>query len=225
MKRMKLMRGIGLLCMALVFGACHHDTITPRLSKAQKQEYGQKLAGTYTGRYVIAYTTDGGGKEATEGIKQATVSITDYDMQSVIFHDFPVSMLSHIVKDANLSQALAEVPNMDITAQYKFQYDTDYTNTLWNYTPTPVSLTLDYGGATHHITFRLGNNQRYYLFHPGDWQQSRPLLFCQWELMFDFVSLYEGDRLVQQFDFGSGTCGMFVVFALDETDDWPDDEG
>ena len=224
METTKRMKGMGLLLAVLLFGACHYDTPTPRLSKAQKQEYGQKLAGTYTGRYVIAYSNDEGDKEATEGIKQATVSITDYDMQGVFFHDFPVSMLSHIVKDADLAQALAEVPNMDITAHYDFRYDTDYTNTLWSYTPAPVSLTLTYGGATHHITFRLGNNHRYYLFHPGDWQQSRPLLFCQWQLVFDVVGLYDGDRLVQEFDFGSGTCGMFVVFALDDTNNWPDDE-
>lgn len=222
MKATKTMRGMGLMIAALMVVACHNDNLPPRLSKAQKQEYGTKLAGTYGGEYNIIYTLNKQDSLFGKKIKEATMSITDYDMQGIFFHDFPVSLLSHIVQDPDLSKALADVPNQDISARYDFKYYTDYVSTLMSFEPVPVALTLDYGGATHHIIIRLGNNWRNYLFQPEHWTQQRPLLSAQWQLVFEFMAIYDGDRLVQEFSYGNyDAYGMFVVFKIDDANDQP----
>jgi hypothetical protein len=106
--------------------------------------------------------------------------------------------------------------------RYDFKYYTDYVSTLMIFEPVPVALTLDYGGATHHIIIRLGNNWRNYLFQPEHWTQQRPLLSAQWQLVFEFMAIYDGDRLVQEFDYGNyDAYGMFVVFKIDDANDQP----
>lgn len=220
MEKTTLMKCMGLLLATLMVAACHNDNLPPRLSKSQKQEYGRKLAGTYEGTYNIIYSIQGKDSVNNKKMTQAMVSITDYDTRNIFFHDFPISMLSRIVLNADLSKALAEVPNQDISAQYGFQYYSDYTSTVMSFTPNPVSLTLEYGGATHHIVIHFGNNSLNYLFSPDDWAQQRPLLSAQWQLVFDFMAIYDGDRLVQEFDYGNyDAYGMFVVFKIDDAND------
>lgn len=218
MGKTTLMKCMGLLLATLMVAACHNDNLPPRLSKTQKQEYGRKLAGTYEGTYNIIYSIQGKDSVNNKKMTQATVSITDYDKRNIFFHDFPVSMLSHIVLNADLSKALAEVPNQDISAQYDFQYYSDYTNTVMSFTPNPVSLTLEYGGAAHHIVIHFGNNSLNYLFSPDDWAQQSPFPSTQWQLVFDAVDIYEENNLIQAFDFYD-SYGMLCVFLLDDTND------
>lgn len=56
----------------------------------------------------------------TAKIEGAQVSISDQTMQSVFFHAFPVSRLSQVVKDPALAEALANLPDRDFTATYRF---------------------------------------------------------------------------------------------------------
>ena len=89
-------------------------------------------------------------KERFEGV---AMTVTDGEMRSAIFHRFPISMLSRVVDDNEpLRQALAEAPDMDLTARYDLGLYTDQETVVWALEDMTAGLTLRYGGREHHIT-------------------------------------------------------------------------
>lgn len=222
MKGTHQLAGLLLAPLFMLATSCHHDNLPPRLTQQQITDYCKALSGEYEGAYHILYT-DSTVKvhENEEGrmvkddydsvIAPAVISITDRDMRSVIFHRFPVSILSKVVDaDAALSQALSQAVPMDVPAKYNIKLDTDYTNVQWYIMPAVLPLTLTYGGAEHHLRIQLDNASMHHLFSPEELGQ--PLAFSGWRyLELDVKALYDGDRLVQKFDMWEGN-GMMLVF-------------
>ena len=222
MKGTHQIAGLLLAPLFMLATACHHDNLPPRLTQQQITDYCEAISGEYEGAYHIIYT-DSTVKvhENEEGrmvkddydsvIAPAVISITDRDMRSVIFHRFPVSILSKVVDaDAALSQALSQAAPMDVPTKYNIKLDTDYTNVQWYIMPTVLPLTLTYGGAEHHLRIQLDNASMHHLFSPEE--LAHPLAFSGWRyLELDVKALYDGDRLVQKFDMWEGK-GMMLVF-------------
>lgn len=222
MKGTHQIAGLLLAPLFMLATSCHHDNLPPRLTQQQITDYCKALSGEYEGAYHILYT-DSTVKvhENEEGrmvkddydsvIAPAVISITDRDMRSVIFHRFPVSILSKVVDaDAALSQALSQAAPMDVPAKYNIKLDTDYTNVQWYIMPTVLPLTLTYGGMEHRLRIQLDNGSLHHLFSPEE--LAHPLAFSGWRyLELDVKALYDGDRLVQEFDMWEGN-GMMLVF-------------
>ena len=107
------------LLVALTFAACSSDPVFHGMTTKQKEDYAKAIAGEYKGTYVIIYNDGGSDTKAVkkEGVQ---MTVTDLTMHSVCFHDYPVSLLSNVVEDRALAEALAGAPNVDFLVDYRF---------------------------------------------------------------------------------------------------------
>ena len=168
------------------------------MTPQQKESYAKALAGEYKGTYVILYN-DGGSDVKAIKIEGAAITVTDLDMQSVVFHDYPVSLLAHAVKDAELAEALTKQPNIDLAATYRFYDYQDNGNVSWGYDLAAIPLTLHYGDADHHVMLKVSNASTFFPLTKDDVEAGTAFAH-QGIFEFTFIAIYEGDTLLQDFD-------------------------
>ena len=175
----KMIKSAGILAAAaamMALAACRSEQPPrTRLTQQEMADYGKAIAGEYDGAYVILRAVnpmpgkedeDGGeaGEMAIERLEGASITVTDYDMRSIIFHQFPISTASHLAAhDEALQSALAETSGMDLTAQYGWSLHTDGVSPVWEMGDIVASLTLAYGGEKHNVLFRFKSGMNFLL--------------------------------------------------------------
>ena len=203
------------LLAALTFAACSSDPVFHGMTTKQKEDYAKAIAGEYKGTYVIIYNDGGSDTKAVkkEGVQ---MTVTDLTMHSVCFHDYPVSLLSNVVADRALAEALAGAPNVDFLADYRFYDLQDNGDTHWGFEPAAIPLTLHYGGTDHHLMLKL-NSQTYFLLSKADLDAGKPFA-NQSVFQFDVAGIYEGNTLLQDFDdsWQDNEFGYLTYFQLNE---------
>ena len=228
MKTLKVLRFVVTMLVVVVLASCGSDDhVEKRLTHGQKEAYAQNISGEYRGRYIIVYA-DKDSKEwiNEEGrrVKEAheedfdgmLLDVSDFKMQHVFFHDFPVSLISRVVDaDESLRKALAEAPPSAITGRYGFDYDTDYERITWAFVPDVMALTLNYGGADHHIRVEFNNNSQYYRLTEDRLKQPRAFSsLAAGGISLQLEAIYDGSTLLQRFGFEDGNF-MHIVFRAD----------
>lgn len=219
MKILKIGRYALMLSVALTLASCNkNENIVKWLTSEQKETYAQNLSGGYPGKYFIIYTNkDCKENEAYEEIiSDVQVDVLKYSMSHVLFENFPVSIISKVVDaDEELSQALASTPPLTIAARYNFQYDTDYSNIVWNFTPNVLTLELNYNGEVHNISVEFSNGGRYYKDTEEELKQPNAFihLTCG-SLQLQLRAIYDGSKLIQNFSSGKGN-EMDILFMSD----------
>ena len=198
------------LATALAITACSNAPVFHGMTTQQKEAYAKAIAGEYSGTCIIIYN-DGTTEDNVVKTETMQMTITDQTLQAVLFHNYPVSLLSRVVTDPALAQALADVPNMDIAASYHFFDTQDNGDVNWSIEPAPIPLTLHYDGADHHIVLKLGNTGRYYQLTKANMDANTPLA-NQRVMQFDFIGIYEGDTLLQDLSSWSETDAEFYTF-------------
>ena len=185
------------LLAALTFAACSSDPVFHGMTTKQKEDYANAIAGEYKGTYVIIYN-DGGSD--TKAVKKEGVlmTVTDLTMHSVCFHDYPVSLLSNVVEDRALAEALASAPNVDFLVDYNFYNLQDNGDVNWGFESTAIPLTLHYGGTDHHLMLKL-SSQTFFLLAKASLDAGKPFA-NQGVFQFTVDGIYEGDTLLQGFD-------------------------
>ncbi len=204
------------LMTMLAIVACDNAPVYHGLTQQEKESYGQCIKGEYPGRYTIIYTdtlTKGGDtKLLRETVDSVTFSVSDLTAHTVIFNDFPLRLLARVVEDPELSQALSTVPNMGLTGSYEFKRATENGKVDWSFDMSPIALSLTYGGQQHNIVVHLANSYNYLSLAKGRIEGGTAFeQDLQLQLVVD--AIYEGDRLVQQFDDGwQDGSEMMAVF-------------
>lgn len=211
MKHMKSIL-ISLALMALV--SCSSDPVFYGMTTQQKENYAKAVSGEYTGTYAIYYS-DGSSDAKTAKIEGAQVTISDQTMQSVFFHAFPVSRLSQVVKDPALAEALANLPDMDFTATYRFFDLQDNGDVSWGYNDFIIPLTLHVGDTDRHLLLKVSNASTYYLLTRANMEAGTPFANQGiFELQFD--GIYEGSTPIEDFSlWRDGNAAFLVFFQMD----------
>ena len=137
-------------------------------------------------------------------------------MQSVFFHAFPVSRLSQVVKDPALAEALANLPDMDFTATYRFFDLQDNGDVSWGYNDFTIPLTLHVGDADRHLLLKVSNASTYYRLTRANMEAGTPFANQgSFELQFD--GLYEGSTPIEDFSlWRDGNATFLVFFQMDD---------
>ena len=196
------MKRLLFILMAALTVACSSDPVFHGLTQKEKESFAQSIAGEYPGRYEIAYTdvqnpdTTGDDKLHHYTVSGATLSVSDLTMHTVIFNDFPVSLLAHVVDDPELSHALSTLPNMGLTGSYEFHQTADSDRLDWNYILNPISLSLTYGGQKHNILLQFDNT--YYSF--VEFTKGQIAFEQQAVLQLQLTAIYDGQRLLHDFN-------------------------
>lgn len=185
------------LLVALTFAACSSDPVFHGMTTKQKEDYAKAIAGEYKGTYVIIYN-DGGSDTKAVKVEGAQMTVTDLTMHSVCFHDYPVSLLSNVVTDRALAEALASAPNVDFLVDYSFYNLQDNGDVNWGFETAAIPLTLHYGGTNHHLMLKLSPST-FVLLTKASLDAGKPFVN---QGVFQFVvdGIYEGDTLLQGFD-------------------------
>ena len=222
MKRtMRLAGCMAAAAVVMTLAACHHEQVVrTRLTEQEKTTYSKAIAGEYGGSYIILWAdesmpwheTEDGRKvrsEHKEIVDAASITVTDNEMMTLVFHKFPVSKLSNVVDD----KALAEAADMDLTVRYQWSLHTDQQTPIWGTEGLTVSLTLSYGGQQHHVLFKADNSVRYML---SPEKKESHLGFDDISgIQLAFRSVYIDGQLAQEFDtFKDDTSTFLVVFRL-----------
>ena len=182
--------------------ACDNDPVYHGLTQQEKESYAQNIKGEYPGRYIIVYTdrqTKGGDtKMLRETVDNVTFSVSDLTAHTIIFNNFPLSLLARVVDDPELGQALSTLPNMGLTGNYEFTRAIENGMVGWSFAMNPVSLSLTYGGQQHNIVLHFSAPSGFLMLAKGQieggtaFEQGR-------QLTLELSAIYDGDRLVQQF--------------------------
>ncbi len=210
MKTMKLTIA-GVLLVALV--SCNKDNdIEMRLTHQQKEAYGQNITGEYVGQLIVTYTDKDSkvtinedGHRNIEAYREtfdnAHFDVSGYKMHHVFLQDFPLSLIARVVDaDEALSQALASAAPVAVTASYDFGYNTDYLHINWAFTPNVMPISLNYGGADHHIRIEFNNNSQYYTFSQEELEQPEAFRsIAEQGINLQLQAIYDGSTLIQRF--------------------------
>ena len=153
--------------LVVMLGACRsNETHRTRLTQTEMDTYGKAIAGQYEGSYIILWSnstmpwheTEDGRKtreNVRETVENVSITLTDNTLRSIAFHKFPIRMLSNIIEgDEALRTALAEMPDMDLTARYGWSLHTDEVSPIWGMYDMMTPLTLTYGGQEHTIILK-----------------------------------------------------------------------
>ena len=181
----------------LTFAACSSDPVFHGMTTKQKEDYAKAIAGEYKGTYVIIYN-DGDSDTKAVKVEGAQMTVTDLTMHSVCFHDYPVSLLSNVVEDRTLAEALASAPNLDFLVDYRFYTLQDNGDVNWGFASAAIPLTLHYGGADHHLMLKLSFSA-FFLLTKASLDAGKPFA-NQGVFQFAVDGIYEGDTLLQGFD-------------------------
>ena len=197
--------------------ACDHDPVYHGLTQQEKEAYAQGIKGEYPGRYTIVYTdsltTGGDTKLLHENVDSVSFSVSDLTAHTVIFNNFPLRLLARVVSDPDLGVALSSMPNMGLTGSYEFKRATEDGKVVWCFDMSPVALSLTYGGRQHNIVVHFRAPGNYLSLAKG--QIEGGTAFEQGlQLQLEVSTIYEGDRLVQQFADGwtEGGSELMAVF-------------
>lgn len=198
------MKKLMLLLICALAVACSNDPVFHGLTQKEKETYAQSIAGVYPGRYEILYT-DAQGQPADDDklrrktVSDVTISVSDLTNHSIIFNDFPLSLLAQVVDNAELSQALSTMPDMGLTGSYEFQNSARQSHVDWNFDVNPIALSLNYGGKKHNITVQFRNPYTFVELSKG--QLDGGTAFEQGAVVQVEVSdIYDGDRLLHDFN-------------------------
>ena len=159
------------LGLTLMLTACRNDeTHRTRLTNTEMDTYGKAIAGQYEGSYIILWSNSTmpwheteDGRKTRENVRETaedvSITLTDNSMRSIAFHKFPIRLLSNIIEsDEALKEALAEVPDMDLTARYGWTLHTDEVSPIWGMYDMMTPLTLTYGGQEHTLILKFKND-------------------------------------------------------------------
>ena len=212
---MKIMKSILISLAVMALTSCSNSPVFHGMTNQQKENYAKAVAGEYTGTYTVVYSD--GSSDDTKAIKTegAQVTITDNTLQSVFFHDFPISRLSLVVKDPALAEALASHPNIDLTATYRFYDLQDNGDVNWSYNDFTVPLTLHIGDAVRHLLLKASTSIYFYLTKKNLDAGTPFANQRSFELRFD--GIYEGSTLVEDFSLWKDEHILFfALFQLDK---------
>ena len=214
------------LGLTLMLTACrNNETHRTRLTNTEMDSYGKAIAGQYEGSYIILWSnstmpwheTEDGRKvreNVRETVEDVSITVTDNTLRSIAFHKFPIRMLSHIVEgDEALQKALAEVPDMDLTARYGWALYTDEVSPIWGMEDMMTPLTLTYGGQEHTIILKFKNDTRQ-LLDKTKLEGSKG--FSQVStLQLSFDELHVDGELKQKDDTWEGNAGeLLAIFRM-----------
>lgn len=204
------MKRLLLILMTALTVACSSDPVYHGLTPKEKESYGQSIAGEYPGRYEIVYTGNDGEKLRLKTVNDITLSVSDLAMHSIIFNDFPLSLLAQVVDDEELGQALTNVPDMGLTASYEFIKADEQGHVNWNFDVNPVSLSLTYGGKKHNIVLQFSNAYTFVEFSKG--QLDAGTAFEQGTIVqLQLITIYDGNKPL--YDFGGWGNDNRVLLA------------
>lgn len=212
---MKHMKSILISLALLALVSCSSDPVFHGMTSQQKENYAKAVSGEYTGTYAIYYS-NGSSDAKTAKIEGAQVSISDQTMQSVFFHAFPVSRLSQVVKDPALAEALANLPDRDFTATYRFFDLRDNGDVSWGYNDFTIPLTLHVGDDDRHLLLKVSNASTYYRLTKANLEAGTPFANQgSFELRFD--GIYEGSTPIEDFSvWRDGNATFLVFFQMDD---------
>ena len=131
-----------------------------------------------------------------DSIINYSYSIGDYGNQYIVFPDFPISLLGHVVSDTTLAHALALVEPKAIVMKYQIGgagTSDDHKGSL-SFQAQPLFLTLQYGGKSHLVGIYFDNNSYTYLI---DADHIEPM---KMRLQVSVASVKVDDVTVQTFD-------------------------
>ena len=203
-----------MMLTAVVLAACSSDPVFHGLTQQEKESYAQSIKGEYPGRYAIFYYTDA-QEMRRENVDDVTFSVSDLTAHTIIFNNFPLSLLARVVDDPELGQALSTLPNMGLTGSYEFKHESENGFVGWSFNMNPVALSLTYGGQQHNIVVHFHKSYDYFTLAKG--QIESGTAFVQgMQLQLEVSAIYEGDRLVQQFADGwtEGNAELLAVFLF-----------
>lgn len=211
---MKHMKSILISLVLLALVSCSSDPVYHGMTTQQKENYAKAVSGEYAGTYAIIYS-DGSSDAKASKIEGAQVTITDNTLQSVYFHDFPISRLSLVVKDPALAEALASHPNIDLTATYHFYDLQDNGDVSWGYNDFTVPLTLHTGDNVRHLLLKVSSSS-YCLLTKENLDAGTPFASQpSFDLQFD--GIYEGSTLIEDFSLWQDENVLFfALFQLDK---------
>lgn len=199
----------------MTIASCSSDPVFHGMTNQQKEDYAKAVAGEYTGTYTVVYND--GSSDDTKVIKTegAQVTITDNTLQSVYFHDFPISRLSLVVKAPALAEALASHPNIDLTATYHFYDLQDNGDVSWGYNGFTIPLTLHTGDNVRHLLLKVSSSS-YCLLTKENLDAGTPFANQpSFDLQFD--GIYEGSALIEDFSLWQDENVLFfALFQLDK---------
>ena len=225
----RLMRRATLILTAAVLTtltACrNNETHRTRLTNTEMDSYGKAIAGQYEGSYIILWSnstmpwheTEDGRKtreNVRETVENVSITLTDNSMRSIAFHKFPIRLLSNIIEDDEaLKEALAEVPDMDLTTHYGWTLHTDEVSPIWGMYDMMTPLTLTYGGQEHTIILKFKNDVRQILDKA---KLEGSMCFSQVRtLQLSFDELHVDGELVLKDDSWEANGGdLLVVFRM-----------
>lgn len=214
---MKKLFGVAIIAGMLM--ACDNEPVFHGLTQQEKESYAQSIKGEYPGRYTIVYTdrqtTGSDTKLLHETVDDVTFSVSDLTAHTIIFNNFPLSLLARVVDDPELSQALSTLPNMGLTGNYEFTRAVENGMVGWSFDINPVALSLTYGGQQHNIVLHFGAPSGFLTLAKGQidggtaFEQGR-------QLTLELNAIYEGDQLIQQFNDGwqEGNPKLMAVFRF-----------
>jgi len=211
---MKHLKSILISLALLALASCSSAPVFHGMTNQQKADYAKAVSGEYTGTYAIYYS-DGSSDTKAVKIEGAQVTISDQTMQSVFFHALPVSLLSHVVRDPALAEALASLPDIDFTATYRFFDMQDNGDVNWGYNDFTIPLTLHIGDSDRHLLLKVSNASIYYLLTKENLDAGMPFANQgSFELRFD--GIYEGSTLIEDFSlWQDGNAAFLVFFQID----------
>lgn len=164
------MRNLFFLLAVILFASCERGvTIHSQFTKAEYEKMGNAVMGTYHGKYMVFSWTHDGDVTVKE-IPDATISVSAWDKQQVIFRDFPISMLSKtLAEDSFVSQYLGSRPDQDLVSSYTFDgRERESSGKIYFYHQflTPISFTTepDASGVKHYIELSPTNGSIYESF-------------------------------------------------------------
>ncbi len=200
---------------ATMLTACDNSPVFHGLTQQEKENYAQSIMGEYPGRYSIVYTDAQTSQLNRENIDSVTFSVSSLATHTVIFNGFPLRVLSRVVEDPELSQALSTLPDMGLTGNYEFKQESENGKVGWYFDMNPVALSLTYGGQQHNIVLHFRN--LYTSINLAKGQIEGGTAFKQGrQLSLGLTDIYEGDRLLQSFNdyWQEGSPELLAVFRF-----------
>lgn len=159
-----------------ILASCKGDELQrTQLTEQEVTTYCKAIAGNYGGSYSILWSDESmpwhkneDGTTSREMVRETkegvSVTVTDRDMRSIVFHNFPISMVSHVVVgDDALKAALKEAPDMDLTSRYNFTLNIADEQPVLLLGDMTVPLTLSYDGQEHHVLLNFKTGTGYVL--------------------------------------------------------------
>lgn len=157
---------IVLLSTLCLLTACHSAEVHYpddyiRTEKVQRQ-LSNGISGTYHGRSAVRLEKPDGTTNLVIN-DSVEYSVGGYSNPYVMIPHFPISLLSRVVNDKELSEVLARQQDIPVVMEYVITANNDDSETheaSIEVMPVPIALNLSYGGQEHVVSVNLGNYVR-----------------------------------------------------------------